>query len=208
LNPSPNGNSFYIHYSPTHLRFDSLLIGVLVSFYYSFHREELARVIRKYKNYLSPISLACLTPIMFQDHTKPFMYTIGFTLVALGFGILLLMVIHSDNSKKAGVILRAGAWLGRSSYAFYLAQGPILVLTGYFLNLAGGSLPVWATMAVTFVAFVVNVVVATLLTAFIDMPFLKLRDRLFPSNGRVRTVAPAVSTKVVNVPDLVAVPVF
>jgi peptidoglycan/LPS O-acetylase OafA/YrhL len=63
-------------------------------------------------------------------------------------------------------------------------------------------------MAVTFVAFVVNVVVATLLTAFIDMPFLKLRDRLFPSNGRVRTVAPAVSTKVVNVPDLVAVPVF
>jgi peptidoglycan/LPS O-acetylase OafA/YrhL len=103
---SPQADN-YVHYSPTHLRIDSLLIGVLVSYCYSFHREELARMVRKYQPWLTPVSLICLTPILFLNQFSPFIYTIGFSLIAIGFAIVLLKVIHSES--QPGVCVQVAA---------------------------------------------------------------------------------------------------
>jgi len=179
---NPDMNSTYVHYSPTHLRVDSLLIGVLVSYYYSFHAEKLAAIVKKYDSWISPVSLACLFPVFFQASWTwgtAFLDTIGFSLIAIGFALLLLMVVHSESSSTAaGPVVRSIAWMGRSSYAFYLAHVPVLFWADQLFN---ASFPAAVKIGIAFAA---TIVVASLSTSLIELPCLKLRDRLFPSNER------------------------
>ncbi len=160
---------------PSHLRMDSLLIGVLVGYYHTFHHAALARWMRQAGGWLPPLSILLLCPVTFLLREDPFMITIGFSLVSWGFALLLLSVLYpvkpSAAPSRAG---RAMAHLGQVSYAFYLWHGPILVACDPL------KIPVALKMALGFGA---SLLMAFLTTRLIEIPVLRLRDRII-SAGR------------------------
>jgi peptidoglycan/LPS O-acetylase OafA/YrhL len=109
---------------------------------------------------------------------EPFIYTIGFSMSAWAFGLLLLSALHLKHPPKAGAM----AWLGRISYAFYLWHGAVL------LAFERAGIGPWKTMPL---ALGVTVLIAWVTTKLIEEPFLRLRDALAPSAGSRRKIMDA-----------------
>jgi peptidoglycan/LPS O-acetylase OafA/YrhL len=180
LNPA---TSLYIHIAPSHLRMDSLMAGVLLSYFHHFHAERVAAFARRFRDWISPVSIALLAPLSFLLQEDPFMYTIGFTMVAAGFVLLLLSTLYPARPREMGRGGRMMAALGRVSYAFYLWHGPAIVLTAR-LNLSH-----FAAIGISFAA---TLAMAWLTTQWIENPMLRLRDRwVSTSRGREPAMEPA-----------------
>jgi peptidoglycan/LPS O-acetylase OafA/YrhL len=182
----------YVHIFPSHLRMDSLLAGVLLGYYNAFKRSKLAGIVQRYRHWLSPVSILLLSPVAFLDQNHPFIYTFGFSLVALAFAILLLTVLTSVSFSRPTLLSR----LGRVSYAFYLWHGPILFADDRMLAKAGITMSVWVNLPITFAAIVG---IAFLTTWFVEIPFLRLRDKVFPSALKSVLVEPRPLTQLVEV---------
>jgi peptidoglycan/LPS O-acetylase OafA/YrhL len=158
-----------INVFPSHLRMDSLLMGVLIAYYHTFHKDQLTQWMRLAGPWVAPASIALLCPVTFLTREDPFMITIGFSLVAWGFGLLLLSVLYPTRVAKAPP--QAMVRLGQVSYAFYLWHGPILVACDS-LNISMGLRMV--------LGFAASLAMAFLTTWLIEIPMLRLRDRLTP----------------------------
>ena len=173
--------SGYLNVFPSHLRIDSLMTGVLISYFHSFYPADLARWMRRLGGWVPPASILMLAPVTFLTREDPFMVTAGFSLVSWGFGLLLLSVLYPAKRPPAPSGLgRAMARLGKVSYAFYLWQGPILVAGDRLKSYAlahGVFLPLPLIITVTFAASLLAAVVTTRL---IELPALRMRDRCFP----------------------------
>ena len=170
----------YRNVFPSHLRIDSLLCGVLLGYAHAFERDRITSLAKRWGTWLGPASIALLAPVAFLKREDPFMVTIGFSMVAWGFALLLVNVLYPAKPAEMGRGALAIAWLGRVSYAFYLWHGPVIVWTGQLV-----SLPPFAEMILTFVA---SCVIAALTTAVVERPVLALRDRWLPSRQQVTPV--------------------
>jgi len=180
--------SLYLHIAPSHLRMDSLLAGVLLSYVRCFHPDRLATFARRFAGWIPPVSIALLAPLSFLYQEDPFIYTVGFSMVSAGFTLLLLSTLYPVKPRKPGIAGRAMAGLGRVSYAFYLWHAPVIFLTGRL------ALPHPAAIALS---FTFTLAAAWLTTWLIENPMLRLRDRWFPSSSPAPVIAqnePAIVT--------------
>jgi peptidoglycan/LPS O-acetylase OafA/YrhL len=174
---------------PSHLRIDSLLTGVFISYYHTFHGDDVARWMRRAGSWLPPVSIMLLAPVSFLTREDPFMVTVGFSMVSWGFGILLMSVLYP--MKPAAAPSRAAAAmarLGQVSYTFYLWHAPVLVAGDAFKLYArshGVSIPIVLTLAVTFTG---SLGMAVLTTRLIELPVLRWRDRRLSDGAPVPTV--------------------
>ena len=170
--------SYAVHLYPSHLRIDSLLAGVLLSYYHVFHGPALLEFMNRFRSWLAPVSLLMLTPALFLEQEDPLLYTVGFSAIWLGFALLLLIVVypvrvHPNRSQAApGRAERALAGLGRVSYAFYLWHIPTLAVFDWAFGVSA-----WPRL----LAFGGTLIAAFVSTWMIEVPFLRLRDRWFPS---------------------------
>jgi peptidoglycan/LPS O-acetylase OafA/YrhL len=171
-----------INVFPSHLRMDSLLTGVLVGYYHTFHHAGLARWMRRVSGWVPPLSILLLCPVTFLTREAPFMITIGFSLVSCGFALLLLSVLYPVKPPRSpSRAARAMARLGQVSYAFYLWHGPILIACD------GLKIPLGLKMALAFGA---SLLTAFITTRLIEIPVLHLRDRLTSSERSVAALEP------------------
>jgi len=167
---------------PSHLRMDSLLIGVLIGYYHTFHDAALAHWMRRFAGWLPPLSILLLCPVTFLTREDPFMITIGFSLVACGFALLLLSVLYPVKPPASpSSAARAMARLGQVSYAFYLWHGPIIAACD------GLKISLELNMALSFAA---SLLMAFLTTRLIEVPVLRLRDRLTSSQRSIPALEP------------------
>jgi peptidoglycan/LPS O-acetylase OafA/YrhL len=166
-------DSFMIHVAPSHLRIDSLLTGVFISYLEAFHAAGICRFMKRFGAWLPFVSIGLLSPVAFMMQVDPFIYTVGFSMIAWAFALLLLTTLHRKHAANAGAM----AWLGRISYGFYLWQGPAL------LACERVGLGKWETMPV---AFGGTVLIAWLTTRLIEEPFLRMRDA--PVAGRPENI--------------------
>jgi len=161
--------SLYTNVFPSHLRFDSLLAGVLAAYYQSFRNQDLAAWMRRAGEWAPRASVLLLAPVLFFEREHPFMVTIGFSLVSWGFLLLLLSVLHPlKQSEGCGRISRAMGRLARVSYGFYLWHGAVLA----YAPVSRLSIPV--AMVLTFGA---SLALAFVSTRLIEIPVLRWRDR-------------------------------
>lgn len=164
------------HMFPTHLRIDSLLFGVLLSYFYNMHHERMKQWVRKWRWMLillsPPLVLSC-----FFIQNKMFLCTLGLTFTYLGYGGLLLIVLF--RIIRAPVPLKRPllfvALIGSYSYSIYLWHIPMLWLAklvpAFYPSLAlyiGGCFIAGCGMA-----------------KIVELPVLRLRDKLFPSESGV-----------------------
>lgn len=171
---------------PTHLRIDELFFGVLLGYFYSFHREGLDNFMRPTANriMIGVAAAVFLSTCFIFPGTGRFFVIFGPILLYLGFGGLLLLCLYvrdvlpprlAGPAEKVGT---AAAFVGLYSYSIYLWQGIVAVyalrgMEKYLqLQLTGLQRFAW----IFFGCLIFGIVMARL----IEFPVLKLRDRFFP----------------------------
>ena len=167
---------FLTHYGNSHIRIDSLMFGVLLAYLYYFKKEKL-QIFNKYKFQLLTISILMLGVYFIVE--RPFhnwISVIGLTHLYLCFGTILLTFLNINI--KENFITKGFKIIGKNSYAIYLWHAPVL----HWLILLSGS------FYVVFAYFIVSIALGSVLTYTIEIPMLKLRDRIFPSKSGILKV--------------------
>ena len=165
---APGSDSLLGHIAPSHLRVDSLLMGVLLSYMHFFRASELAGFVRRFGDWFPAASSALLAPAALLEQSNPFVYTVGFSMTAMAFALVLLGVLYAKDPIGRGAFPRTLARVGRVSYAFYLWHGPMLFFADRLRLPAVAQIPF---------AFAGTLGLAFITTRLIEEPFLRLRER-------------------------------
>lgn len=178
--------SLITHYTPTHLRIDSLAAGALLGYLYHFHHDRLVAFARKRRWLLAVIALGGLVLPFVWPHKSPFMLTIGFTLLSWGCVALLLVLLSAaPRSRPASPALRLLAVIGRCSFAIYLWHIPVRLWGGAAIRtLTGREASYWDLAMLTVGG---SVAVGIALTYLVELPLLRVRDRLWPARAGALT---------------------
>jgi peptidoglycan/LPS O-acetylase OafA/YrhL len=168
------------HLFPTHLRIDSLMFGVLLSFLFNYRQEAFLTFCRRHLLLLACGGIALLVPAFIFDLETFFIYTAGLTCFYLGSGMLLAAAVASEIPLNGAT--RALGYLGAYSYSIYLWHMPMLKwglpVLQRTLNVQFG---VWGSVAIYMVG---SLMLGVVLARVIEVPILRLRDRLLPSRSK------------------------
>ena len=183
----------------THLRIDALMFGVLLSYAYTYKRREFQEVARRFHWPLLVGGMWLCMPFFFLPmKALQVVYTLGFTQLYVGCGLIVVaLVVRGVPSNR---FTRAIGFCGRHSYSIYLWHLPYRRWgLGITADLYGGPVPPWVMLLAYFGGSIaLGIVVATL----IEIPVLRLRDRLLPSrSGALPVNAPSEPSAVPEEPE-------
>ncbi|MFO0910981.1 MAG: acyltransferase [Isosphaeraceae bacterium] len=181
-------------YQVTHKRIDSLFLGVFLA-YLAQERPALLARLGQHRLVLAVVGLLLVAPAFVLDLGQyAFMYTFGYTFLALGYGaVLLAFVTTTPGEGWFGRALvsgpaRALAGLGFWSYAVYLWHvewSILLTALGDRVPTAVTAIPLpWRDVWVL-LYLAGSVGLGVLLGRLVEQPVLLWRDRVFPSRSRV-----------------------
>lgn len=201
---------FAHHLYPTHLRLDSLLFGVLLSYLVWSKAGVVTAWVRARRSHLVLLSVVCLTPPCFLPATNPFMETVGFTLLYVGFGAVLILATHEGAKIRVAdsgaripgppsrdpVLHDVLAMGGRIPALVQRGAGSVLAWIGVYsysiylwhLAVKRWVVPVlvhaagWrdASIAAFLVYIASSLVFGVVLARLIEIPTLALRDQWLP----------------------------
>ena len=168
--------SIQTHLLPTHLRLDSLLFGVVLSYWHHFHHERFSRFTTRNRNLILCAAVLLLSPAFLVSQYDRWMYTYGFASLYLGYGCLLVGFLHvplHDIRRPILLGLRGIAYIGTFSYSIYLWHLPWIHVVQRIPPgpMRSGQLAIFYAGAI-----LLGIVTAKL----VEFPALRLRDHLFP----------------------------
>ena len=166
----------------SHLRIDSLLFGVLISFWYHFKNTLLSNFYSKHQSKLIVISVLLLSFTPFIEPVDSyFVKTIGFTLLYVAFGIILIYFLINQNSDSqlnrlfSKTIVDYISKIGFCSYSIYIIHS-LVIYTVEFL-------PITNRFIQFFVVFFLSVFSGIIMTNVVEKFFLNYRNKYFPSRS-------------------------
>ncbi|MCC5936939.1 MAG: acyltransferase [Lunatimonas sp.] len=173
------------HTTMTHLRMDSLIAGVFISYLYYFKRAKLVSVFYTYKKRLFALAGIGLIWTPFIDPIPSFFVkTIGFTLLYVSFGIILIYFITTPRVNEhinrifGSVTVDLISKIGYCSYSIYV----IHTLANYLSYEVYSNLNIAYNHYIDFLlATSASVICGMLMTYYVEDYFLKIRNRYFPS---------------------------
>jgi peptidoglycan/LPS O-acetylase OafA/YrhL len=172
-----------VYYS-SFCRFDEFLPGVAVALLKNFHREAWARLLRHGHATLlaGTAAVAVMFTLIVQVYEIDgygygyFMTGFGYSLNAMAFAVLVVAALSPD-SWLYRIRLPGAAQLAAWSYAIYLTHKPIAQILRRTLKPYALSQPV---LVLTIIA--ACLLGGWLLYRLVETPFMRFRDRRFPSN--------------------------
>lgn len=159
-----DGTSWIILYIRTDTRLDSLLIGAMFAYVYRHYQ-----VPSKILNSVATLSFLGLVYIKYVLDKSPFIFEMGWTIIALLAGFIILSVADGVFFVQKVFTWRPLTMIGRVSYGLYLWHMPIFVLLGR--HVTSGSRPLRLLIGIILAS-----VVTSLSWFFIEKPFLNLKD--------------------------------
>lgn len=185
--------SLFTHLTPTQLRIDSLAFGVLLAYLYCL-RPTVLSFVPSSRVALIAIGLLLISPMLKLELRTPFVWTIGFTLLYLGYGCILLACLDATTGwlgrLLTGRLTRPIALIGVFSYSIYLWHP---LIARQFFNRHPqhwhGAIQ-WTLYTAAY--FIASILIGILAAKLIEQPCLWLRDRWIPARTiRPRFGAPA-----------------
>jgi peptidoglycan/LPS O-acetylase OafA/YrhL len=169
--------SVLTHFTPTHLRIDSLLFGVLLAYLF-YCRPEMFQQISRRRILLLLIAVCTFVPpFVFDLYSTPWLRTYGYSLLYIGGGSLLVLALTvKDTEAVPGRLL---AWIGSHSYSLYLWHFLVAWITPAMLKLLHLDNAGWFVYAGFY--FAGATVAGVLSSIILEKPVLALRDRWIPS---------------------------
>jgi peptidoglycan/LPS O-acetylase OafA/YrhL len=167
----PYSNLLY----PTTMRIDSLMFGVVISYCYRFHTSKYKNFALRFRQILLVLGALAFVPAFTRDlGPDTFLPTFGFTLLYIGSGLILVATCGWEP--KRNKIVRALCFVGSRSYSIYIWHMPFrsLVALKYFGQ-------TWYSYTISYI--VGSLVVGAAMYAIIEIPSLKIRDRLYPGRS-------------------------
>ncbi len=171
--------SLRTHHFPTLVRMDSLMFGVLVSYYYNFYHDRFVAVCTRHRRLLLLAGTALLVPpFVFDQWQSTHIETVGLAGIYLGSGMLLSGFMVGSFPRNALTVLLGK--IGSYSYSIYLWH---IAARDWMWDLAE-ALEYSVAPGVMVVLYVATSLVVGVLTALaVEFPVLRLRDRFFPSRS-------------------------
>ena len=171
----------------THLRIDSLIAGVYISYLYYFKKDQLIMKFKKYQKLLSIIAILGLLWTPFFDPIPSFFVkTIGFTLLYISFGIILIYFILSPrindrlNYLFGAPIVTVVSKIGYCSYSIYI----IHILINFTTYKVYDSLDISYNHYIDFfIAGSLSIGIGMMMTYIIEDYFLGVRNKYFPNRA-------------------------
>ena len=161
------------HLFPTHLRIDSLLFGVLLSWATHFAPETLERLWTRFRWPLACAAVALVWPAFCVEIGSGwYLHTVGLAGFSLASGVLLMFALRWKSA------WRPLASIGAYSYSIYLWHIPVRFFGLAWLPRDASPL----TRSFTYLAL--SIVTGILAAWLIERPFLALRDRFFPTRSQ------------------------
>lgn len=171
----------------THLRIDSLIAGVYISYLYYFKRNQL---ILKFKKYQKSLALVAILGLIWTPFFDPipsfFVKTIGFTLLYISFGIILLyFILNSRINERLDILFGAPvvnivSKIGYCSYSIYIIH--ILVNFTTYKIYESLDLP-YNHYVDFFMAGSLSIIIGMMMTYVIEDYFLGVRNKYFPNRA-------------------------
>jgi peptidoglycan/LPS O-acetylase OafA/YrhL len=166
------------HIFPTHLRIDGLMFGVCLSYLYHFRRALLTAWVKGRELLLVAAGALLLLPAFLWPIDTFLLHTVGLTALYLGSGLIVVALVFHGIGRSLPV--RLVAWIGSSSYSIYLWH--LAVRFWIWRGAAAFGSPASALHVFALYA-VGSVLLGALMAWLIEMPVLRLRDRLVPSRS-------------------------
>jgi peptidoglycan/LPS O-acetylase OafA/YrhL len=173
--------SFERDYAYSHIRFDALFAGVLLYWIYNYRRDLIEKILSGRLNAFLLVtgSLYLLTDFIFPRETTRWLSVINLSVHPWIFGLILINFLEYKNT-RIDTFIRPMAYVGKYSYSIYLFQG---LINGLLESRFQGTL-------YYLLFFSLAIVTGILLSKTIEYPFLRLRDRWFPSRSKQLVGAP------------------
>ena len=163
----------------THIRIDSLFAGVFLAYHFRYNYTLLKEIVNKYHLLFLLVFLIVIPLPYFFDVTSKLIISIGFTLLYVAFGMLLLLTLFAKDIFKKDVftnslILKPIALVGVYSYTIYLwhipAEGVINRFNIYYK---------WNIIPAFTLYVVISILAGVITSKIIELPALKIRDKYF-----------------------------
>ncbi len=161
------GTSWIILYVRTDTRLDSLLIGAMFAYVYRHFQ-----VPSKILNSVATLSFIGLIYIKYVLYKSPFIFEMGYTIIALLAGFIILSVVEGVFFVQKVFTWRPLTMIGKVSYGLYLWHMPIFLLFGR--HVTSGPKPLRILIGI-----VIASVVTSLSWFFIEKPFLNIKNRRY-----------------------------
>ena len=173
------------NFTMTHLRIDSLLAGVCISYFYHFRFDVLKIMFKKYKTIWISLAIIGLSWTPFTVALDSFIAkTIGFTFLYISFGVILSafllipeinLILDKIFSRKVTNFISK---IGYCSYSIYIIHSFVNMEFGYFkINEFYND--------ISFITFILttslSIAFGFFLTYTIEKYFLDVRNRIYPA---------------------------
>lgn len=169
----------------THLRLDSLAFGFLLAWVYHTRRPTWNRISQN-RGWLVAGGLLAIAPAGILPGDSALTLSAGLTLLYLGYGALLIAFLSAEPATILGRFIhsqpgRVLAFVGLYSYPIYLwhvdLEWPLDAAISRGWTLQSGALN-WLTW--TAIYLTLGVLVGMIVAKLVEIPTLRLRDRLYP----------------------------
>lgn len=163
----------------THIRMDSLFFGVFLSYHYRYNYLMMKDIVCKYYLFFIFYCILVIPVAYFFDVTSVFIVSIGFTLLYLAFGIILLIALYAKDIFKTeyifnSVIFKLIAFVGFYSYTIYLWHIPAEAIINRF-----NIYYKWNIYLGFILYLMLSVVAGVISSKTVEIPALKIRDKYF-----------------------------
>lgn len=163
------------------LRFDSLLCGVALSYFYHFHSARTLGCARKWRWHFMLAGCLLLVPVCMFPNGNLYMDSVGLASTYIGFAMILLasLAFAIPSHGVGSIPFRVAAFCGAYSYGIYLWHMPVKLWgTMYLTRWFGWRFSASSELLVYLLG---SFAVGIFFSIMVERPFLLLRDRWFPS---------------------------